>query len=194
MSDFITSEIGTIFSTGLAIKIFDEKADDLNSAKSYIQDKFFRIFKNICLQHNFIIDKHMPWVIVYRVSDAYMRSNLSRYLDVYESDLLFFFDAIKIAYIYYVKNILSKELYSSVDISNFDLPKDCILKIYVKKKLDGHKIHYSNEDFQTMLRFFKSNTITNGLRDSAYKLNNIEQKFSTIYDDWEQVYLRPGNN
>lgn len=193
MSDFIVSEAVSIFSTGLAIQMFDEKMDDLETATSYIKDKFFRIFKNICLQHNFIIDKHMPWVIVYRVSDPYLTTKLSRYINVYDSDMQIFLDTVKMLYTYYVNNILAKELKNSAEIYNFNLPRDSILSIYLRKKLERHSVAYSEEDFKQMLHFFKFNGIVNGVGDSAYKLDRIEQKFSPIYDDRQHVYLRPGN-
>lgn len=193
MSDFMVSEAVSIFSTGLAIQMFDEKAGDLDTATAYIKDKFFRIFKKICLQHNFIIDKHMPWVIVYRVSDKYLEDNISRYMNVYESDMQFLFDAIKNVYIYYVKNVLAKEQTIYADITSFNLTRDSILTLYLKKKLDRYRIVYSDEDFMSLRHFFKVNAVKNGLSDSAYKLDRIEQNFSAIYDDRQQVYLRPGN-
>lgn len=193
MSDFLMSEVSSIFSTGLAVKMFDEKMDDLDTATAYIKDKFFYIFKKICLQHNFIIDKHMPWVIVYRVSDSYLSENIYKYSNVYEEDMRIFFKTIKLMYIYYVNNLLAKELVNSANIKDFNLPKDSILSLYIRKKLDINNVSVSKEDFQQMLQFFKFNAITNGLGDSAYKLDRIEQKFSSVYDDRQHVYLRPGN-
>jgi len=194
MSDFMKSEIVSIFSTGLAYQIFDEKKPDMEIAKSYIQDDFFYIFKNICLQYNFIIDKHMPWIIVYRVSEEYLTDNINRYKSVYASDMSIFFSVMKILYTYYVRNILNQDLYNNVDIDNFSLSKDAILNLYIEKKLEIQYIKYTKDDFLSLKNFFKTNTLYNGLESSAHKLNNIKQVSDAVYDDWQQIYLGLGNN
>ena len=193
MSDFLKTEVISVFSTGLAYQIFKEQTPDTDIARKYIQDDYFYIFKNICLQYNFIIDKHMPWVIVYRVSEQYLKDNIQRYRDVYASDMSIFFLVSKILYTYYVNNVLSQELYNLVDITDFFLPKDTILNLYLRKKLTIQRIDYTESDFQSLKRFFKLNAHYNGLSDSAHKFSNIKQEGDAIYNDWQQVYLRPGN-
>lgn len=194
MSDFIESEGISIFSSGLAVKLFDEKETSKDVAKEYIQDKYFHIFKNICLQYNFIIDRNMPWVIVYRVGNEYFKNNLDKYTNVYANDMNILYMVLKQVYIYYVDNVLNKDYFNLVNLSDFSLPRDTILNLYLKKKLEKNKISYSNEDFITFKRFFKANTVANGLDDSASKLDKLKQENNTFYDDWEQIYFRSWNN
>lgn len=193
MSDFIQTEAVSIFSSGLAYQIFNEELPDLNAAKEYIQDNYFYIFKNICLQYNFIIDKHMPWVIVYRVTENYLENNKTKYIDLYGSDMSIFFQTMKLLYIFYVNNHLNRDLYGYVDIKEYAIPKDSILKLYIQKKLEKRKIDYSDKDFNSLLRFFKYNAIFNGISDSAHKFDNLRQEGNAVYNDRQQIYLRPEN-
>jgi len=184
MSDFLKTETISVFSTGLAYKIFDESVNEKEISSEYIQDNFFYIFKNICLHYNFIIDKYMPWIIVYRVTDSYIQDNIIRYIDVYESDLDLFFKVCKQLYIYYVNNILNKDKYAQVNIYDFSISDDILLQIYINKKLKRSFLSTIDSNVEKLLRFIKKNTEINGLKDSAYKLNNIREKDYSIYKNW----------
>ncbi len=78
-SQYYVSKQSSIFSTGLAIDLNNEKyGDDDVSYSTYMQDVNFPVFFQEAQNHGFILDRHAPWRLVVNLTSEPMQEYMKR--------------------------------------------------------------------------------------------------------------------
>ena len=187
---FIGSSYMSIFSSGLAFKLFSENDLSVAKAEEYIMDESFSLYHNICLKNNFLIDKYMPWVIVRRVNEKFLKDNEAYYYSAYLNSLNIMFSTIVESYIDYVSTVLNDQERAVADVNNFNINTDQFLNFYIEAKLIERGVSYFEKDIQSLRTFFKSNSKHNSQKESVRKFNTISnKKVDSIYKDWRDTFL-----
>lgn len=187
---FIDSSYMSIFSSGLAFKLFDEQDLSIKIAEKYIADESFSIYHDICLRNNFLIDKYMPWVIVRRVNESFLGNHIDLYYSAYDKELNLTFDILKFAYIDYIDNFLTQQEKNASNVENFVINFDQFLNFYIQAKLNEKKVTFLDEDIENLKHFFKLNSKHNSQKESVKKFNKISNKrVDSVDENWGNFNL-----
>lgn len=189
-SGFIKSSFVSIFSSGLVFSLKNIEEPTLKIAEEFFRDPYFKTYMAICNRHNFHIDKYMPWLIVRKVNDEILKSNIHLYDNVYEQEMTALYSALKNAYIRFVNTFQLKKDLDKFDLSNFNIELSEFIKFFIKAKLNESKIDLEEKKVEDLVRFFSINAKHNSLKNSVKKLDRIAStKSDIILQNWSQIYL-----
>lgn len=186
LSEFIRSNMVSIFNTGLAIQLLNAKAS-MDEINRYLNDSYYEVFRNLCLTHNFVIDANLPWVIVYRVDDS-TAGLTNAYVNVYEVEVTTLIQVITYAWKAYIESGLGEEDRLLIDVRDKNVNSTKFLNLYIQIKGKEQGVDLSDSEVALIRIYMTSNTHHNGLSNSIQKLSLLRKGNDTIYKDWTKLF------
>ena len=182
LSGFQRSKHSSIFTSGLALSLSGEPADDDSIKEQLIlNDKQKQFYINTALQYGFIVNQNVPWILVADLNSPAMllyskeynlsSSNsvfLKKYSVCYEKDLEYLQEVLKHNWNQYVKK------YNKVIIVDTKCEKTRIKKYHNYNIINNNKIYY-------ILNYINIRNTEEYSRYTKAELDRIKQKAIFFY-------------
>jgi len=163
---FQRSKHSNVFTTGLSISIADLDCDDDQSKEKYFIDSpVFGFYKNVCLNHGFLVSENTPWILT---ADL-ISPSLSIYTNFY--------------------NLSSK---NSIFLKYFNFCSDVDIDLLINNLLIYYRLYYNNNKYYNDITLCNNNNIkVNRVYLKPINLSEIQNKYTQ--DHIIEMYVRIRN-